>query len=141
MVWRFKEDPQEVPSVTVVGNIYIYEAGKTPSTPLPCFPSRFFSCFQKETMPYLSPPSTSSQNTLYQLRCPPHTFPPTDSAHKARTRYRGVKAVASDVLFPSAGSLATPSPARAAHTFSQQRAVTHRVCKVSPSGHVVVRTV
>lgn len=131
MLWRFKEDPQEVPSVTVVGNICIYEAGKTPSTPLPCFSSRFFHVFKRRRCLIYPPPSTSSPNTFYQLRCPPHTFPPTDSAHRARTRYRGVKAVALNVLFPSAGSLATPSPARAAHTFSQQRAVTHRLSKVS----------
>lgn len=41
----FKEAPLEVPLFRIGGNIYIYKAGRSPSTALPCFSSRSFLSF------------------------------------------------------------------------------------------------
>lgn len=70
----FKEAPLEAPLFPIGGKIYIYTAGRSPSTALPCFSCRFFpffsfwfTWFQKKMMPSSSPDFNFSEH-FFQLR-------------------------------------------------------------------------
>lgn len=115
----FKEGPLEVPLFPIGWNIYIYEAGRSPSTALPCFSSRFFFGFFcsrdfKRRWCLIYPPTSTSQNTFFNSdSSPPHTLPPT---HKAEAQVSACEA----------GSFERASSPGAAHASSQQRAVSHK---------------
>lgn len=117
----FREGPLEVPLFPIGGNIYIHEAGRSPSTALPCFSSSFFiiiiiicSNDFKRRWCLIYPPTSTSQNTFFNSNSsPPHTFPPT---HKAQAQ----------VSVCEVGSLERAFSPGAEHISSQQRAVSHK---------------